>query len=63
MSTTPPNGAAPSYRPVSPQVSFPAMEQRILEQWATNKIFERSLSEREGLPEWVFYEGPPTANG
>ena len=63
MSTTPPNGAAPSYRPVSPQVSFPALEQRILEQWATNKIFERSLSEREGLPEWVFYEGPPTANG
>ena len=39
------------------------MEERILETWERDKIFERSLSEREGMPEWVFYEGPPTANG
>ena len=30
--------------------------------WKDNKVFERSLKEREGSPEWVFYEGPPTAN-
>ena len=39
------------------------MEERVLEAWERDKIFQRSLSEREGMPEWVFYEGPPTANG
>jgi len=39
------------------------MEERIQEAWERDKIFQRSLSEREGMPEWVFYEGPPTANG
>ncbi|MGH2700961.1 MAG: isoleucine--tRNA ligase [Actinomycetota bacterium] len=53
----------PGYRPVSGQVNFPAMEERVLKAWERNRIFERSLSEREGMDEWVFYEGPPTANG
>ncbi|PZX18656.1 isoleucyl-tRNA synthetase [Breznakibacter xylanolyticus] len=35
----------------------------ILKQWDENKAFERSLSEREGHPSFVFYEGPPSANG
>jgi isoleucyl-tRNA synthetase len=39
------------------------MEERVLQAWERDKIFQRSLTEREGLPEWVFYEGPPTANG
>jgi isoleucyl-tRNA synthetase len=39
------------------------MEERVLGAWERDKIFQRSLSEREGMPEWVFYEGPPTANG
>ena len=31
--------------------------------WRNHEIFRRTLSEREGKPEYVFYEGPPTANG
>jgi isoleucyl-tRNA synthetase len=53
----------PLYRPVDAKVSFPALEERVLERWATDRVFERSMSQREGAPEWVFYEGPPTANG
>ena len=38
-------------------------EERVLEFWEREKIFERSVREREGCPRFVFYEGPPTANG
>ena len=38
-------------------------EEKILEFWRENKIFEKSMTEREGGKEFVFYEGPPTANG
>ena len=38
-------------------------EEAVLEFWRENKIFEKSLSEREGKKEFIFYEGPPTANG
>lgn len=51
------------YRSVDPSVSFPEMELRVGKWWAENDIFQRSLKAREGKPEWVFYEGPPTANG
>ena len=51
------------YRPVDPKVDFPALERRILDFWRDGSIFEKSLKLREGGPEWVFYEGPPTANG
>jgi isoleucyl-tRNA synthetase len=54
--------AEPLYRPVDPKVSFPQMEEAIAASWAAAGIFERSLKERAGAPEWVFYEGPPTAN-
>jgi isoleucyl-tRNA synthetase len=40
-----------------------ALEQEILEHWEREGTFERSLELREGAPEFVFYEGPPTANG
>ncbi|MGH2736955.1 MAG: class I tRNA ligase family protein, partial [Actinomycetota bacterium] len=53
----------PAYRAVNPQVSFPDMETGVIDRWNELRIFERSLSGREGMPEWVFYEGPPTANG
>ena len=39
------------------------MDQQILALWAENDVFHRSLAQREGAPEWTFYEGPPTANG
>ena len=51
------------YRAVDPRVSFPKMETEIAAAWKENDVFARSLSQREGRPEWVFYEGPPTANG
>ena len=53
----------PAYRPVDPRISFPEMEERVLETWRAGDIFHRSLKQREGASEWVFYEGPPTANG
>jgi isoleucyl-tRNA synthetase len=50
------------YEPVDPQVSFPEMERRVLEAWRERDIFKESMRRREGAEEWVFYEGPPTAN-
>ena len=37
-------------------------EEKILEFWRENKIFEKSLEQTEGKKEFIFYEGPPTAN-
>src|SRR3989344_2875586 len=38
-------------------------EEKILEFWRENKIFEKSLGQTEKEKEFIFYEGPPTANG
>ena len=35
----------------------------VLEQWRSNHTFEKSLKLREGAPEYIFFEGPPSANG
>ena len=35
----------------------------ILERWLANRAFEKSLELREGAPEFIFFEGPPSANG
>jgi isoleucyl-tRNA synthetase len=51
------------YRPVGPNVDLPSLERQILAFWREARVFERSVTAREGAPEWVFYEGPPTANG
>jgi isoleucyl-tRNA synthetase len=51
------------YRPVPARIDLPAMEQDVLGFWNSNDVFHRSLAAtRDGEP-WVFYEGPPTANG
>src|ERR671933_1725999 len=50
-------------RPVDPQQSFPALEERVLARWRERDVFRESLRRREGAEPWVFYEGPPTANG
>ncbi len=42
---------------------LPAIEREILRRWADGKIFERSLEQTAGGRRWIFYEGPPTANG
>jgi isoleucyl-tRNA synthetase len=51
------------YRPVDPKVEFPELERRVLEFWKDQGIFEKSLELRKDSPRWIFYEGPPTANG
>jgi isoleucyl-tRNA synthetase len=51
------------YRPVPAQVDLPAMEREILQYWQSADIFGRSLRASAEAPPWVFYEGPPTANG
>ncbi|MFF5717165.1 isoleucine--tRNA ligase [Streptomyces buecherae] len=60
---TPQSSQPPQYRPVPAQVDLPALEHAVLDFWRENKIFARSLEQSDGKPEWVFYEGPPTANG
>lgn len=51
------------YRAVPAQIDLPAMEHEILQRWEREETFARSLEGSEGRPAWVFYEGPPTANG
>src|SRR5947208_11914669 len=44
-------------------LNTPAIEQDILARWEAEKAFEKSVSLRDGAPLFVFYEGPPSANG
>ncbi len=53
----------PRFQDVSARVDFPALDARILKFWKDHGIFEKSLEGREDAPLYVFYEGPPTANG
>jgi isoleucyl-tRNA synthetase len=48
---------------VDPAQSFPALEEEILERWQERDVFRQSVERRAGAEPWVFYEGPPTANG
>ena len=45
------------------QVDLPAVERAVLDRWSRDRVFERSLQQTADGPPWVFYEGPPTANG
>ncbi|MER6830050.1 isoleucine--tRNA ligase [Streptosporangium sp. NPDC000563] len=51
------------FRSLPAQVDLPALEHEVLDRWRDGKIFERSVEQNAGGPNWVFYEGPPTANG
>jgi isoleucyl-tRNA synthetase len=62
MATDPQNPLIPA-REVDPKQDLPAMELAVLERWRERDVFARSLRLREGAERWVFYEGPPTANG
>src|SRR5215212_6876866 len=53
----------PPHRPLPKSPDFPALEERVLERWRERDIFRESVRRREGAEPWVFYEGPPTANG
>ncbi|HET6748589.1 MAG TPA: isoleucine--tRNA ligase [Actinomycetes bacterium] len=48
---------------VDPNLDLPAVDAEMLELWRERKVFERSLDQRAGAEPFVFYEGPPTANG
>ena len=51
------------FKPVDNNVNFPKQEEEILEFWRDRDIYEKSLKIRAGGQKFVFYEGPPTANG
>ena len=52
-----------AFKNISNQVNFPALECEVLEFWKESGIFEKSLKQRKGGPEYVFYDGPPFATG
>src|SRR5258708_16257431 len=51
------------FQPVESNANFPKQELAIGQFWKENRIYEKSLEQRAGAPPFVFYEGPPTANG
>ena len=51
------------HRAVDARQELPALELEVLERWRERDVFAASLRGREGAEQWVFYEGPPTANG
>jgi len=51
------------FRPVSPKLNVGLMEEGVLRFWKSHSIFKKSLQQRENEPRYIFYEGPPTANG
>jgi isoleucyl-tRNA synthetase len=51
------------FDPVNQKVSFPELERELMAKWKDEGTFQKSLELREGKPRFVFYEGPPTANG
>ncbi len=51
------------YEKVSTKLDFTSREEKVLEFWKENKVFEKSIEEKKDLPTYTFYDGPPTANG
>ena len=51
-----------AFTPVPSEFDLVELEAGVLERWRVQDAFRESLRRREGAPEWVFYEGPPTAN-
>jgi len=52
-----------SFKKFETKVNIPKREEEIIEFWKKNKIFEKSVEQRDPENRFVFYEGPPTANG
>jgi isoleucyl-tRNA synthetase len=51
------------FQPVDASLDLVALELEVTARWNAERVFAESLRRREGAPQWVFYEGPPTANG
>jgi isoleucyl-tRNA synthetase len=62
MGDAPPNPLIPRRR-IDPRQELPALELEVLERWRERDVFAESLQARASAQPWVFYEGPPTANG
>ena len=60
---TPAGGAYPRKDMTQGTSSFPVMEQEVLDYWAQDNTFAESIEQRDGAEEYVFYDGPPFANG
>jgi isoleucyl-tRNA synthetase len=56
-------GPAAENGPVVPSPRFPDIERDVLAFWKADDTFRASIAQREGAEEWVFYDGPPFANG
>ena len=52
-----------AFKNISNQVNFPALEKDLLEFWEKEQVFAKSLAQRKGCREYVFYDGPPFATG
>ena len=61
--TAPPRHPLIPPREVDARQELPELEQQVLERWRERDVFGESLRNRDGAEQWVFYEGPPTANG
>jgi isoleucyl-tRNA synthetase len=53
----------PTRNSVGPRYDHAEVERRVRQLWREHDVARRCVIERQGSPEWVFYEGPPTANG
>jgi len=51
------------FKPVSPKISFPELEEEIQRFWKENKIFEKSITSRPENKKWTFLDGPPFVTG
>ena len=51
------------YKKVPTDMNFVGREKEVEKFWDDHNIFEKSIEEREGCPDYIFYDGPPTANG
>ena len=51
------------YREVPNRINLPEMEREVIGMWESEQIFHKSLNQRDQSKSWIFYEGPPTANG
>ncbi len=51
------------YRPLPAQVELPTVDHEVIDFWSARRIFARTLEQTVDGPPWIFYEGPPTANG
>lgn len=51
------------FKAVNSKLDVTGMEESVLRMWKRENIFKKTIEQRQGAPEYVFYEGPPTANG